>query len=191
MSPSATRASTAPSPAVSTTPPGASRADPHHAHTRTELPQESREEMTELSIRPEEIRDALAKYVADFQPAAASKEEVGTVASAGDGIARVTGLPSAVANELLGFGGGTPGLALTLDPREIGVVVLGDFDNIEEGQTVRRTGEVLSVPVGDNFMGRVVAPLGTPIDGLGEIEAEKRRALELQAPTVMQRKSVH
>lgn len=147
--------------------------------------------MTELSIRPDEIRDALAKYVADYQPDAASREEVGTVASAGDGIARVSGLPSAMANELLEFEDGTRGLALNLDTREIGVVILGDFDKIEEGQTVRRTGEILSVPVGDDFMGRVVDPLGTPIDGLGEISATGRRALELQAPSVMDRKSVH
>ncbi|WP_028637554.1 F0F1 ATP synthase subunit alpha [Nocardioides sp. URHA0032] len=147
--------------------------------------------MTELSIRPEEIRDALQKYVADYQPEAASKEEVGTVAQTADGIARVSGLPSAMANELLEFEDGTLGIALNLDTREIGVVVLGDFDKIEEGQAVRRTGEILSVPVGDNFMGRVIDPLGTPIDGLGEIQSDTRRALEIQAPTVMQRKSVH
>src|SRR4051794_14903834 len=147
--------------------------------------------MTELSIRPEEIRDALQKYVADYQPDAATKEEVGHVAQAGDGIARVSGLPSAMANELLEFEDGARGLALNLDTREIGVVVLGDFEGIEEGQTVRRTGEVLSVPIGDGFMGRVVDPLGVPIDGMGDIEAEGRRALELQAPDVMQRKSVH
>ncbi|MBU2696775.1 MULTISPECIES: F0F1 ATP synthase subunit alpha [Pimelobacter] len=147
--------------------------------------------MTELSIRPDEIRDALAKYVADYQPAAASKEEVGTVASAGDGIARVSGLPSAMANELLEFEDGTLGLALNLEDREIGVVILGDFDKIEEGQTVRRTGEILSVPVGEGYLGRVVDPLGKPIDGLGEIATEGRRALELQAPGVMARKSVH
>ncbi|MDQ6527422.1 F0F1 ATP synthase subunit alpha [Nocardioides sp. LHD-245] len=147
--------------------------------------------MTELSIRPDEIRDALAKYVADFQPAAASKEEIGTVASAGDGIARVAGLPSAMANELLEFEDGTLGLALNLEEREIGVVVLGDFDKIEEGQTVRRTGEILSVPVGEGYLGRVVDPLGKPIDGLGDIATEGRRALELQAPGVMSRKSVH
>ncbi|WP_310962666.1 F0F1 ATP synthase subunit alpha [Nocardioides terrisoli] len=147
--------------------------------------------MTELSIRPEEIRDALAKYVADYQPDTAKREEVGTVAEAGDGIARVAGLPSAMANELLEFEDGTRGLALNLDTREIGVVILGDFDGIEEGQTVRRTGEILSVPVGDGFMGRVIDPLGNPIDGLGAIEAEGRRALELQAPSVVQRKSVH
>lgn len=147
--------------------------------------------MTELSIRPEEIRDALQKYVADYQPEAASKEEVGTVAEAGDGIARISGLPSAMANELLEFEDGTLGLALNLDTREIGAVVLGDFDKIEEGQPVRRTGEVLSVPVGDGYLGRVVDPLGSPIDGLGEIETTGRRALELQAPSVVQRKSVH
>ncbi|MCR1781802.1 F0F1 ATP synthase subunit alpha [Nocardioides carbamazepini] len=147
--------------------------------------------MTELSIRPDEIRDALAKYVADFQPAAASKEEVGTVASAGDGIARISGLPSAMANELLEFEDGTLGLALNLEDREIGVVILGDFDKIEEGQTVRRTGEILSVPIGEGYLGRVVDPLGKPIDGLGEIATEGRRALELQAPGVMARKSVH
>ncbi|MCL8024778.1 F0F1 ATP synthase subunit alpha [Nocardioides bruguierae] len=147
--------------------------------------------MTELSIRPDEIRDALQKYVADYQPDAASREEVGTVAQAADGIARVSGLPSAMANELLEFEDGTLGIALNLDTREIGVVVLGDFDKIEEGQTVRRTGEILSVPVGDGFMGRVVDPLGNPIDGLGDIESVGRRALELQAPTVVERKSVH
>ncbi|GGO77166.1 MULTISPECIES: F0F1 ATP synthase subunit alpha [Nocardioides] len=147
--------------------------------------------MTELSIRPEEIRDALQKYVADYQPEAASREEVGVVAEAGDGIARVSGLPSAMANELLEFEDGTLGLALNLDTREIGVVILGDFDKIEEGQKVRRTGEVLSVPVGEGYLGRVVDPLGKPIDGLGDIETSGRRALELQAPSVMQRKSVH
>ena len=147
--------------------------------------------MTELSIRPEEIRDALAKYVADYKPEAASREEVGTVAQAGDGIARISGLPSAMANELLEFEDGTRGLALNLDTREIGAVVLGDFDKIEEGQTVRRTGQVLSVPVGDGYLGRVVDPLGVPIDGLGEMETTGRRALELQAPSVMDRKSVH
>jgi F-type H+-transporting ATPase subunit alpha len=147
--------------------------------------------MTELSIRPEEIRDALQRFVSDYQPEASSKEEVGTVAEAGDGIARVSGLPSAMANELLEFEDGTLGIALNLDTREIGVVVLGDFSGIEEGQKVRRTGEILSVPVGDGFMGRVVDPLGTPIDGLGDIESDERRALELQAPGVMARKSVH
>ncbi len=147
--------------------------------------------MTELSIRPEEIRDALQRFVSDYKPETASREEVGTVAVAGDGIARVSGLPSVMANELLEFEDGTLGLALNLDTREIGVVILGDFEGIEEGQTVRRTGEILSVPVGDGYLGRVVDPLGKPIDGRGELATEGRRALELQAPGVMQRKSVH
>ncbi len=147
--------------------------------------------MTELTIRPDEIRDALQRFVADYQPDTASREEVGTVAQAGDGIARVQGLPSAMSNELLEFADGTLGIALNLDTREIGVVVLGEFSGIEEGQTVRRTGEVLSVPVGDGYLGRVVDPLGEPIDGLGELETDDRRALELQAASVVQRKSVH
>ena len=147
--------------------------------------------MTELQIGPDEIRDALEKFVADYKPSESSVEEVGIVADAGDGIAHVEGLPSAMANELLEFEDGTLGLALNLDVRDIGVVVLGDFAGIEEGQTVRRTGEVLSVPVGDAYLGRVVDPLGNPIDGLGSIETSERRALELQAPTVVQRKSVH
>jgi F-type H+/Na+-transporting ATPase subunit alpha len=147
--------------------------------------------MTELTIRPEEIKAALERFVSDYQPEAASREEVGTVAEAGDGIARVEGLPSAMANELLEFEDGTLGIALNLDTREIGVVVLGDFDKIEEGQTVRRTGEILSVPVGEGYLGRVVDPLGVPIDGLGDIQTDGRRALETQAPSVMQRKSVH
>ena len=147
--------------------------------------------MTELSIRPEEIRDALDSFVQSYEPGAASREEVGRVTDAGDGIAHVEGLPSAMTNELLQFEDGTLGLALNLDVHEIGVVILGDFAGIEEGQVVKRTGEVLSVPVGDDFLGRVVDPLGNPIDGLGDIKAEERRALELQAPNVVQRKSVH
>src|SRR5690349_24715535 len=139
--------------------------------------------MTELSIRPDEIRDALQRFVSDYKPDTATTEEVGTVAEAADGIARVSGLPSVMANELLEFEDGTLGLALNLDTREVGVVVLGDFDKIEEGQTVRRTGEVLSVPVGDGFLGRVIDPLGNPIDGMGDIESETRRALEIQAPS--------
>lgn len=147
--------------------------------------------MAELTIRPDEIRDALQQFVADYTPSAASTEEVGIVSDASDGIAHVEGLPSAMANELLEFEDGTLGLALNLDTREIGVVILGEFSGIEEGQTVRRTGEVLSVPVGDNYLGRVVDPLGNPIDGLGDIETDERRVLELQAPSVVQRKSVH
>ncbi|MEU5267700.1 F0F1 ATP synthase subunit alpha [Streptomyces hygroscopicus] len=147
--------------------------------------------MAELTIRPEEIRDALENFVQAYKPDAASREEVGTVSVAGDGIAKVEGLPSTMANELLKFEDGTLGLALNLEEREIGAVVLGEFSGIEEGQQVHRTGEVLSVAVGEGYLGRVVDPLGAPIDGLGEIETDGRRALELQAPTVMQRKSVH
>ncbi len=147
--------------------------------------------MSELQIRPEDIRAALDSFVTTYEPTAAAAEEVGRVTLAGDGIARVEGLPGAMANELLRFEDGTLGLALNLDVREIGVIVLGEFTGIEEGQEVRRTGEVLSVPVGDAYLGRVVDPLGQPIDGLGEIVAEGRRALELQAPGVMARKSVH
>lgn len=147
--------------------------------------------MAELTIRPEEIRDALENFVQSYKPDAASREEVGTVTLAGDGIAKIEGLPSAMANELLKFEDGTLGLALNLEEREIGAIVLGEFSGVEEGQPVTRTGEVLSVAVGEGYLGRVVDPLGNPIDGLGEIETSGRRALELQAPTVMQRKSVH
>ena len=147
--------------------------------------------MAELTIRPEEIRAALDSFVKSYEPQKTVTEEVGRVTLAGDGIARVEGLPGVMANELVRFEDGTLGLALNLETREIGVVVLGEFTGIEEGQTVHRTGEVLSVPVGDGYLGRVVDPLGTPIDGLGEIVTTGRRALELQAPGVMDRKSVH
>ncbi len=148
--------------------------------------------MAELTIRPEEIRDALARFVEAYEPGAASTEEVGAVVECGDGIARVAGLPSVMANELVEFEDGTRGIALNLDVREVGVVVLGEFSQIEEGQRVRRTGEVLSVPVGDGYLGRVVGPLGSPLDGKGPIEGHTElRQLELQAPSVVQRKKVH
>lgn len=147
--------------------------------------------MAEL-INPEEIRAALDSFVSSYEPAKAASEEVGHVTLTADGIARVDGLPGAMANELLKFEDGTLGLAMNLEEREIGVVVLGDFSHIQEGMEVRRTGEVLSVPVGDGYLGRVVDPLGQPIDGLGDIhDMDGRRALELQAPGVMMRKSVH
>ena len=146
--------------------------------------------MAEVKISPNEIRDALAKHVAAYKPGAAAKDEIGSVTEAGDGIARVEGLPSTMTNELLKFENGTLGLALNLDVREIGVVILGEFTGIEEGTTVRRTGEILSVPVGDGFLGRVVDALGRPIDGKGEIKAETTRALEIQAPSVVQRQPV-
>ena len=147
--------------------------------------------MAELTIKPEEIRAALDSFVESYTPSGAVREEVGRVTLAADGIAQVEGLPGAMANELLEFEDGTLGLALNLDVREIGVVVLGEFAGIEEGQVVRRTGEVLSVAVGDGYLGRVVDPLGNPIDGLGDVATEARRALELQAPGVMARQSVN
>ncbi|ANP71795.1 F0F1 ATP synthase subunit alpha [Cryobacterium arcticum] len=147
--------------------------------------------MAELTISPDEIRDALQDFVKSYEPNKTATTEVGYVTTAGDGIAHVEGLPGVMANELIKFADGTLGLALNLDEDEIGVVVLGEFAGIVEGMEVYRTGEVLSVPVGDGYLGRVVDPLGAPIDGLGEIKTEGRRALELQAPGVMHRKSVH
>ncbi len=148
--------------------------------------------MAELTIRPEEIRDALDRFVQGYTPETASREEVGTVVTSGDGIARVEGLPSAMANELLEFENGTLGIALNLDVREIGVVVMGESEGIEEGQVVRRTGDILSVPVGDGYLGRTVDALANPIDGLGEItDIGERRPLELQAAGVMDRQGVN
>ncbi|OAV62540.1 F0F1 ATP synthase subunit alpha [Enteractinococcus helveticum] len=147
--------------------------------------------MADLTINADDVRDALNEFAESYEPADTERVEVGYVTSAADGIARVEGLPSVMSNELLRFDNGITGLAQNLDPREIGVVVLGDFQGIQEGMKVYRTGDVLSVPVGDAFMGRVVNPLGEPIDNLGAIEDEGRRALELQAPGVTQRKSVH
>jgi F-type H+-transporting ATPase subunit alpha len=145
--------------------------------------------MAELTISSDEIRGALERYVSSYTPEV-SREEVGIVSDAGDGIAHVEGLPSTQANELLEFADGTLGVALNLDVREIGVVVLGEFAGIDEGQQVKRTGRVLSVPVGDGFLGRVVDPLGNPIDDRGDIESEGFRELELQAPNVMNRQPV-
>src|ERR1044072_8209610 len=145
--------------------------------------------MAELTISSDEIRGALERYVSSYTPEI-SREEVGVVTYAGDGIAQGGALPSAEANELLEFEDGTLGVALNLDVREIGVVVLGEFAGIEEGQQVKRTGRVLSVPVGDAFLGRVVDPLGRPIDDRGEIANEGFRELELQAPNVMARQPV-
>src|ERR1700722_12364233 len=156
-------------------------------------PQESKETgrtMAELTIRPEEIRDALARFVQEYEPDGASREEIGTVIECGDGIARVEGLPSVMASELVEFENGVRGLALNLDAREIGVVILGEFNEIEEGQQVKRTGEILSVPVGDAFLGRVVGPLGEPLDGKGPVETTELRMLETQAPSVVNRQPV-
>ncbi len=145
--------------------------------------------MAELTISADEIRSAIENYVTTFSPET-TREEVGIVSDTGDGIAHVEGLPSVMAQELLEFPGGVLGVAQNLDAREIGAVILGDYEHIEEGQEVRRTGRVLSVPVGDGFLGRVVDPLGNPIDGLGDIVAEDTRVLEVQAPSVMNRQPV-
>lgn len=145
--------------------------------------------MAELTISSDDIQGAIEEYVSSFS-ADTAREEVGTVIDAGDGIAHVEGLPSVMTQELLEFPGGVLGVALNLDEHNVGAVILGNFENIEEGQQVKRTGEVLSVPVGDGFLGRVVNPLGQPIDARGEIESETRRPLEMQAPSVVQRQSV-
>ncbi|ORW23688.1 ATP synthase subunit alpha [Mycolicibacter nonchromogenicus] len=145
--------------------------------------------MAELTISSDDIQGAIEEYVSSFS-ADTAREEVGTVIDAGDGIAHVEGLPSVMTQELLEFPGGVLGVALNLDEHSVGAVILGEFEHIEQGQQVKRTGEVLSVPVGDGFLGRVVNPLGQPIDARGEIEAETRRPLEMQAPSVVQRQSV-
>lgn len=146
--------------------------------------------MAEMTIDPAVVRKALDQFVESYKPTDTPTQEVGYVRTAGDGIAHVVGLPGCMANELLTFEDGTLGLAFNLDAREIGVVILGDFAGVEEGQEVHRTGEVLSVPVGDGYLGRTVNPLGEPIDGLGEIKSEGRRILEAQAPDVMHRHPV-
>ena len=145
--------------------------------------------MAELTISADEIQGAIEEYVSSFTSDTA-KEEVGTVIDTGDGIAHVEGLPSVMTQELLEFTGGVLGVALNLDEHSIGTVILGDSEKLAQGQQVKRTGEVLSVPVGDEFLGRVINPLGEPIDGQGDIKAETHRALEIQAPSVVQRQSV-
>ncbi|MDR3128615.1 MAG: F0F1 ATP synthase subunit alpha [Bifidobacteriaceae bacterium] len=147
--------------------------------------------MYELEIDPKKVREALGRFAKEFSVSAINEEEVGLVVEAGDGIAQIEGLSSLMASELVEFENGTLGLALNLDQRKIGVVILGDFVGIEEGQTVKRTGEVLSIPVGDEYLGRVVNPMGQPVDGLGGIKTTKRRILEAQAPDVMHRRSVY
>jgi F-type H+/Na+-transporting ATPase subunit alpha len=145
--------------------------------------------MAELTISADDIQGAIEEYVSSFTSDTA-KEEVGTVIDTGDGIAHVEGLPSVMTQELLEFTGGVLGVALNLDEHSIGTVILGDSEKLAQGQQVKRTGEVLSVPVGDGFLGRVVNPLGEPIDGQGDIKPDARRALEIQAPSVVNRQSV-
>jgi F-type H+/Na+-transporting ATPase subunit alpha len=146
--------------------------------------------MADLKISADDIQSAIDEYVSSFT-SDTGREEVGTVVDTGDGIAHVEGLPSVMSQELLEFPGGVLGVALNLEEHTIGTVILGDYEHIEEGQQVKRTGEVLSVSVGDGFLGRVVNPLGQPIDGRGEIESDERRVLELQAPSVINRQAVN
>src|ERR1700690_915933 len=145
--------------------------------------------MTELTISASEITDALRKHVTDFDPTVAA-EQVGRVVEVGDGIARVSGLPSAKFNELLEFADGTLGLAMNLDEETIGAVVLGSVDSIEEEQVVRATGRILSVPVGDAMLGRVVNAMGAPIDGRGDLVNPGSRCMEVQAPGIIGRQPV-
>lgn len=146
--------------------------------------------MADLTISAADITQALKDNLADWEPSV-TQETVGYVSAVADGVAKVTGLPNAMASELLEFSGGLLGVALNLDEDDIGVVLLGDASHIEEGSVVKATGDVLSVPVGDGMLGRVVNALGDPIDGKGPIEAAERRLLETQAPSVVERKPVH
>ncbi len=145
--------------------------------------------MAELTISSDEIRSAIANYTSSYSPEA-SREEVGVVTTAADGIAQVSGMPSVMANELLEFPGGVIGVAQNLETDKVGVVVLGNYESLKEGDEVKRTGEVLSIPVGEDFLGRVINPLGQAIDGLGDIKGDEDRVLELQAPSVLMRQPV-
>jgi F-type H+-transporting ATPase subunit alpha len=146
--------------------------------------------MAELSINADQIAEALRKHVGGFETGV-EKARVGRVLEVGDGIARVSGLPDTAVNELLEFEGGTLGLALNLDEESIGAVVLGEADEVEEGNTVQETGRILSVPVGDVMLGRVVNSLGQPFDGKGPISTDAHRRLEIQAPGIVARRPVH
>jgi F-type H+/Na+-transporting ATPase subunit alpha len=142
-----------------------------------------------LNLDPASIAEALRKNVESWTPSV-DRQEVGRVIESGDGIARVSGLPQAMANELLEFPGGLIGLAFNLDEDEIGCIIFGDASSIEEGDPVKQTGQILSVPVGDGFLGRVVDPLGRPLDDKGPIPSEENRPLEIQAPNVVSRQPV-
>src|SRR5580692_8672661 len=143
-----------------------------------------------FSLDASDIAAALRARLADFTPDV-SAAQVGTIVEVGDGIARVSGLPGASVNELLEFEGGTLGLALNLDEETIGAVVLGGVNEIEEGQSVKATGRILAVPVGDALLGRVVNALGEPIDGKGPLATTETRRMEIQAPGITGRKPVH
>jgi F-type H+/Na+-transporting ATPase subunit alpha len=145
--------------------------------------------MAELTIDASEITAALQRNVAEYTPAVGT-EQIGRIVEVGDGIARVSGLPGAAVNELLEFEDGTLGLALNLDEDTIGAVVLGEVDNLEEEQTVKATGRIQTVPVGDALLGRVVNTLGEPIDGKGPINTTESRRMEVQAPGIVGRQPV-
>ena len=145
--------------------------------------------MAELTIDANEITEALRRHVAEYVPGVGA-EQVGRIVEVGDGIARVSGLPGAGVNELLEFEDGTLGLALNLDEDSIGAVVLGEVDSLEEEQVVKATGRILSVPVGDALLGRVVNALGEPLDGKGPIVTDTTRRMEVQAPGIVGRQPV-
>ena len=146
--------------------------------------------MAELTIDTGSIAEAIRRNLEGFQPEV-ELAQVGRITEVGDGIARISGLPGAAVNEMLEFENGTIGLALNLDEDSIGAVVLGEVDEIEEGQAVRSTGDILSVPVGDALLGRVVNALGEPVDGKGPIVGADTRRMEVQAPGITGRKPVH
>ena len=142
-----------------------------------------------MAIKAEEISALIKEQIQNFDNKL-SVEEIGTVTYVGDGIARAHGLENAMSGELLEFSNGSYGMAQNLESNDVGIIVLGEFESIREGDKVKRTGKIMEVPVGDNMIGRVVNPLGQPIDGLGPIETSKTRPVEAMAPGVMQRKSV-
>ena len=145
--------------------------------------------MTELTIDAADITAALRRHVDEYSPTVGA-EQIGRVVEVGDGIARVSGLPNCAVNEILEFEDGTVGLALNLDEDTIGAVVLGSVDNIDEEQIVKATGQILSVPVGDALLGRVVNALGEPIDGKGSVDTTETRRMEVQAPGIVDRQPV-
>src|SRR5438874_535411 len=143
----------------------------------------------DLTISPQDIAAALRKYVEGFEPSL-EREQVGQVTATGDGVATVEGLPGAMANELLEFPGDVLGIAFNLDEDSIGCIILGEAQRIEEGDAVKQTGRILSIGVGDGVLGRVIDPVGNPIDDKGPINFEDYRNLEIQAPSVVQRQPV-
>jgi F-type H+/Na+-transporting ATPase subunit alpha len=145
--------------------------------------------MAELTLDPKDIAASLRKHLEDWKPSVEA-ETVGYVTSIADGVAIVKGLPNAMSSELLEFPGGLLGVALNLEEESIGVVLMGEFSHVEEGSPVRSTGRVLSIGVGDGLLGRVIDSLGNPIDGKGPINTTERRLLEVQAPSVVQRRPV-